>query len=287
MSLHYHEARSIPDAVALMASLGPDARMIAGGTDLIIQMRRKQRAPGHLVNIQPIEALQGLAVNEDGVRIGALATHKMIDQKFAGDKRLHGLSESARVIGGHQVRNAGTIGGNLCNASPAADLLPILLVLEAEVHLFGAGGPRQQSLREFLVAPGRTTRADDEILTEVSFRQPASSAATAFLKAGRRRAMEISLVSVAAMISCDREGKCNDVRIAIGAAAPTAFRACAAEALLKGRSTDAELFAAAGQAAAKESSPISDHRASSGYRRQLVAVLTKRALALCSQRACA
>ena len=272
------------DAIELACRLGPEAKMIAGGTDLVIQMRRRQKSPAHLINIQPIEELQRLVIDDLGVTIGALVTHKRIEQAFENDARLEGLSESARIVGGHQVRNSGTIGGNLCNASPAADLFPILLVLDAEVELVGEAGSRREPLKSFLLAPGHTTKAPDEILARVRFPSPRAGSATAFLKAGRRRAMEISLVSVAAMISLDGDGRCGDVRIAVGAAAPTAFRAAAAESVLKNRTITEELLEAAGQAAADASSPLTDHRASAGYRRRLVATLTKRALMSCSQR---
>jgi aerobic carbon-monoxide dehydrogenase medium subunit len=193
MPFEVHQPESVAEAVRLAGVYGADGRYLAGGTDLIIQINRRRCAPRHLIALDRIAALREIEAAADEIHIGALATHKMIEGRFVVSlANLAALAEAARVIGGHQIRNIATIGGNVVNASPAADLLPVLLTLDAQVVLTGGRGTRRVSLAEFLRGPGDTDRRDDELLTHVAFTRPAPQMATAFLKAGRRRAMEIS-----------------------------------------------------------------------------------------------
>lgn len=284
MSVQYVAATSVADAISLARDCGAGARLIAGGTDLVVQMRRKVFAPTHLIDIQPIAELKQVRIDDRQVEIGAIVTHKEIERLFSSHPRLAGLVESARIVGGHQIRNSGTIGGNICNASPAADLLPILLALEGIVELQGPDGSRREPLESFLKGPGRTSRHPNEILTRITFASPTHSSATAFLRAGRRRAMEISLVSAAALIVLDANQRCISARIAIGAAAPTAFRAREAEVALIGAPITPAALQTAGEAAAEAAKPLSDVRASDTYRRRLVRVMTVRALEACAKR---
>src|SRR5262249_55471076 len=153
--------------------------------------------------------------------------------------RLRALVEGAQVVGGHQVRNVATVGGNIANASPAADVVPVLLALDASVTCAGAAGERTLPLDAFLLGPGQTARRAGELLTAVRFSAPPRGTATAFLKAGRRRAMEISVVCVAVRLTLDGE-RCVDARVALGAVAPTTWRAREVERLLEGRVLTAE-----------------------------------------------
>ncbi len=224
MSFEYHEASSVAEAVDLGARFGDESRFLAGGTDLIIQMRRGKVAPRHVVDLRRVPGLDSIAVNGD-VRLGALVTHRTIERCGAFQGRLRGLVEGAQVVGGHQIRNVGTVGGNIANASPAADVVPVLLALDAVVLAVGPTGERAVPLEEFLVGPGQTARRPGELLTAVRFGAPGERAATAFLKAGRRRAMEIAVVCVAVRLTLDAEGeRCVDARIALGAVAPTTWR---------------------------------------------------------------
>ena len=183
------------------------------------------------------------------------------------DARLIGallaLPEAARVVGGHQIRNVATIGGNIANASPAADLLPVLLALDAEVELGGPEGARRIPLGRFRRGPGVTASEPGELLRRVACKRPPANAATAFVKAGRRRAMEISIVCVGALLSLDENGRVREARIALGAVGPTAMRAAPAETMLRGGEPSAAAFRAAGAAAASHCAPIGDVRASS------------------------
>jgi carbon-monoxide dehydrogenase medium subunit len=283
MSFTYHEPEAISDALALSAKLGRDACYIAGGTDLVIQMRRKRTAPKHVIDLQRLMALKAHAWGTR-ITIGALVSHRTIEHEARQRASLIGLAESACVIGGHQVRNVGTIGGNLCNASPAADLAPILLALESEIVLESVNGQRTLPLREFLLGPGKSARQEGEILSCVTFPALPGDAATAFLKSGRRRSMEISIVSVACALRLGRLGDVLDIRIAVGAAGPVPFRATAAESALRGRPLTEKARREAGEAAAAASTPISDVRASADYRRLLVAKTVTRAIAICQSR---
>jgi carbon-monoxide dehydrogenase medium subunit len=284
MSFDYVEATSIVDAVALISQSPGAAKFVAGGTDLVIQIRRHRQCPQRLIGIQSIEALKTISIVDGCVVLGALVTHKQIerDARFSG--RLFGLAESARVIGGHQVRNAGTIGGNICNASPAADLIPILLALEAEVELVRPDASRWLRLDMLLTGPGKTTKAPDEMLTRVRFAEPGARTATAFLKAGRRRAMEISVISIACSLALDDQERCTDIRLSVGAAAPVPFRAGEAERFLVGERLTEERLRKAAALAAAAASPITDVRASAGHRRRLIAALVPRTLRACLTR---
>src|SRR5436309_2845888 len=240
-------------------------------------MHRGKLRPRHVVSLHRVSGLDAIDAN-GAVRLGALVTHRALERFPAFQGRLRALVEGAEVVGGRQSRNVGTVGGNIVNASPAADVVPVLLVLDAAVTCVGPNGAREMKLDEFLLGPGETALRPDELLTSVRFAAPALRSATGFLKAGRRRAMEISVVCVAVWLSLDGDDRCAGVRIALGAVGPRTLRARSAERLLEGsRLTDAELRQAGGVAAAA-CQPITDVRASAAYRRLLVETLVPRAL---------
>ena len=284
MAFAVHQPQTVAEAITLAGQLGGDARFLAGGTDLLIQIGRKRTQPGHLIALGGLGGLAGIAAGAREISLGSLTTHKAIETHPAFQDRLVALAEAARVIGGHQIRNVGTIGGNIANASPAADLLPVLLSLDAAVELAGAAGTRRLALRDFLRGPGLVDRKPDELLVRVAFPTPPAGAATSFVKFGRRRAMEISVVCVAALLGVGDDGTCRTVRIALGAVGPTAMRAAAAETALCGRAPTPAALRAAGELAAAECTPIDDVRASAAYRRRLVAALVPRALERCLDR---
>jgi CO/xanthine dehydrogenase FAD-binding subunit len=284
VSFDYHEPTSVREAVELGARFGNDGRFLAGGTDLLVQIRRGQIVPRHLLSLHRVPGLD--AIEMDGtITLGALVTHRQLERTSEFRGTLQALGEGAQVVGGHQIRNVATVGGNIVNASPAADVVPVLLALDAAVTLWSPDGERTLPLETFASAPGVTARRPGELLTHASFARPSPHSATAFLKAGRRRAMEISLVCVAVRVTLDaRRERCLEARIALGAVAPTTLRARAAERSVQGRSLSDEVLAEAGRAAAGECQPISDVRASARYRALLVATLVPRALARCRER---
>ena len=284
MSFEYHEPAAVAEAVALGARFGEAGRFLAGGTDLIIQMRRGKVAPRHVLSLHRVPGLDRIEAN-GAITLGALVTHRAVERCADFQGPLGALVEGARVVGGHQIRNVATVGGNVVNASPAADVVPVLLTLDATVTCLGPDGERTLPLEGFLTGPGQTARRPGELLTAIRFERLPPASATAFLKAGRRRAMEISVVCVAARLTLDpaRE-RCLAARITLGAVAPTTMRARAAERALEGRPLTDDVLREAGRLAAGECRPISDVRPSARYRRLLVETLVPRALRRCRER---
>ena len=276
MAFAFHRPETIDAAIAVARQHGEAARFLAGGTDLIIQINRRRAAPQHLISLAGL-GLDTISGTESEFVIGAMATHDAVVTHPGFQTRLVALTEASAGIGGRQVRNIATVGGNVVNASPAADLVPVLLSLDATVDLRGFSGTRSLPLDRFLIERGRTDRRPDEILTTVRFNKPPAASSTAFLKAGRRKAMEISVICVAAHLV--RGGK---ARIAVGAAASRTVRVPEAEALVERRGRDS--FSEASGLAAEFVSPIDDVRASASYRRLLVAAMVERALLVCTGR---
>jgi carbon-monoxide dehydrogenase medium subunit len=281
MRFTFHQPTSIDAAINLAREFGETGRFIAGGTDLIIQMNRKRLAPRHIISLSGLD-LDTIVETPTDYTIGALTTHAAIESHPGFQRQLVALAEASRVIGGRQVRNIATVGGNIVNASPAADLVPVLLTLDASVELKGSAGSRTMPLDQFLIDRGQTRRGIDEILTAVRFSKPSPASATVFLKAGRRKAMEISVVCIAAHLVRRRDGQGYDkVRIAIGAAASKTFRPANAEAFVQREGEKS--FREAGRLAAESAAPISDVRSSARYRKLLVATLVERALIRCHE----
>jgi aerobic carbon-monoxide dehydrogenase medium subunit len=277
----------VAEALALAARFGAEGRFLAGGTDLLVQIQRGRLRPRHLIALHRVPGLTRIEAN-GGTGLGACVTHRAIEKTAAFAGSLRALVEGAEVIGGHQVRNVATVGGNLANASPAADLTPCLLVLDVRVALLSEAGEREVPLERFLVGPNETSRRPEELLTRVLIPTPAPRTATAFLKAGRRKAMEISLACVAARLTLDAGGeRCLEARIALGAVAATTVRAHVAERLLEREPIGRETFAQAAALAVDACAPIDDVRASARFRRHLVGVLVRRALQHCAERAAA
>ena len=276
MSFAFHRPETIDAAIAFAREQGEAARFLAGGTDLIIQINRGRTAPKHLISLAGL-GLDAIEETPTEYVIGAMATHDAVVTHPGFQTNLIALTQASAVIGGRQVRNIATVGGNIVNASPAADLVPVLLALDATVDLRGSAGTRSMPLDRFLVERGRTERRPEEILTAVRFDKPPAASATWFLKAGRRKAMEISVICVAAHLV--RGGK---ARIAIGAAASRTVRVLEAEALVEKQGAAA--FCEAGRIAANVVTPIDDVRASARYRKLLVAAMVERALAACADR---
>jgi carbon-monoxide dehydrogenase medium subunit len=275
MGFDFHRPQTVEAAINLAGQHGEAAYFLAGGTDLIIQINRRRLAPQHLISLEAL-GLDGISETAAEFVIGATTTHQSVVTHPAFQRQLIALPQASAVIGGRQVRNIATVGGNIVNASPAADLVPALLVLDATVDLRGSAGHRSLPLDGFLVERGQTDRRPDEILTSVRFARPPAASATWFLKAGRRKAMEIAVVCVATHLV--KDGK---ARIAVGAAASRTVRVPEAEALVERRGSAA--FGEAAKVAAARVAPIDDVRASARYRRLLVATLVERALVACQR----
>jgi len=273
----YLAPTSLEEALETVGQQTEGVQIIAGGTDLVPRMRSRVIEPKLLVDLRLLN-LDGIEKTADGIRIGASATHTDILESDLLAEHCPALCEAAADIAGPPIRNRGTVGGNLVNASPAADLAPPLLVYDAVVILAKAGSKREIPLVDFFTGPGQTVLAADELLTEIRIPAVPPNTTSKFIKLGKRKAMAVAVVSAAARLTIDQAGKISQARIALGSVAPTPIRARKAEASLEGQSPSSDLFTEAGQIAGSESSPISDIRASGSYRKKMVAVLTRRAL---------
>lgn len=276
----YVAPRSVEGAVRVMAA--GDVTVVCGGTDLTPQTESgARRYAATLMNIRRIEGLSGIAQVEGQIRIGALTTVAEIRHDPTICQFVPVLAEAAEHFASEQIRNAASLGGNLCNASPAGDMSIPLLVLDAAVELScwadGQIRTREVPLEKFFVGPGRTVKQPTELLTAVVFKQPAPDFVGHFRKSGPRPALEISTVSIA-VGGTFSQGIFRDVRVALGAVAPTPLRARGVEAALEGRRLDAERIAAAMAAAGADAKPIDDVRASAWYRGHLVRVFTEEVL---------
>jgi carbon-monoxide dehydrogenase medium subunit len=283
MAVHFdfHAPGTWDEAVALMREYGPDAVPLAGGTDLMILLERQQIAPRHVVSLAQIPHWNALEVSGD-LTLGAGTTYRQLEKTPALCGKHTALVEAARQVGGVQVRNVATVAGNLCNASPAADSVPPLLVMEATLMLYGPDGGRSVPADEFITRPGQVALGEGELLRQIRVPALPDRTATVFLKAGRRRAMEISIVCVAARLTMAPEGEtCQTARIALGSVAPTPIRAREAEKILEGQPLTPALLREAAQLAVEATEPISDVRASAEYRRYLTGVMVRQALEQC------
>ena len=267
---------------ALQAMADGDATIFCGGTDLAPQTESGARQyKATLLNIRRIEGLSGIAAKGDEVRIGAATTVSEIRRSTALAEIAPVLIEAAEHFASEQIRNAASVGGNLCNASLAGDMIPPLLVLGASVELAcwrdDAVQTRRVPLERFFVSPGKTVKLPQELLTAVVFDRPATDFVGRFRKSGPRPALEISTVSVA-LGARFADGLLRDVRVAMGSVAPTPLRARHVEAALEGKPLEAAAIAAAVAATAQDAKPIDDVRASAWYRGHLVRVFVEEVL---------
>jgi CO/xanthine dehydrogenase FAD-binding subunit len=274
----FEEPKSLEDACELMASFGAKAKVLAGGTDLLVNMKKKVLAPAHVVSLGRVEPLKSLEGSNGSIRIGALMTASAIAEAEGVKKGFSALARAASWLGSPLIRNLATIGGNLASARPAADFPPPLMAYGAEVLLRKKGGERKVPLEAFFKGPGMTVVEPDEILADIVVPKPPSGSGAGYMKLGVRKALEISIVNVAAFLSLDGAGVIRTARVVLGAVAPIPIRAPSAETVLVGQMPSQEVFAKAGDAAAGDSRPIDDFRGSAEYRREMVKVLTRRAL---------
>lgn len=285
MSFAYQAAHDLDEALAVLAESSDPVQVLAGGTDVGVQFLRGEIAPERVLYIGGIEALRGIAAN-GGLTLGALTTHRELAESPIVRQEFAALAEAANQVGGRQTQNVGTVGGNVANASPAADLPPALLLADAQVTLAGASGQRTLALADFFLARRQTARRPDELVTALALERPRPWTAEAYVKLGRRRAMEIAIVGLAMRLSFDEaREQIVDARVAVCAAAERPYRAPDAEAALIGSTLDEETLAEAGRLAAAPASPIDDVRASAEYRRRVIESLTVRAAQRCRDRA--
>jgi len=281
--MEFHALRSEDEALERLAELGDDARILAGGTDLVLQHRRGETHASAWLSIGRLGGLRPIEELEDRVEVGALATHRAIGRDPAIARRHAAIAAAAATVGGWQTQAVGTVGGNVCNASPAADLMPPLLIADAEVRLVSRSGERVVGLEDFVVDRRRTARRPDELVTGIRLPAPPPRSGEVYLKVAPRTAMEVAIVGIAVRLTLSADGDVIDARIAACAVAPHPFRARSAERALVEGSTQA--VAEAGRSLAAEAHPIDDARASARYRRLVLPGLLARAVAMSRERA--
>ncbi len=276
----YLRPETIEEACSMLSQFNGKARVIAGGTDLMVNMKQKTDSPAYLVDISYFPGLNTIEYNEeDALKIGALCTHSDIESSSVIQGKFNILAQACRSIGSVQIRNLGTIGGNLCNASPSADSAPALLGLDAKARIFGSAGENAVELAKFFTGPGETILKPNEILTGIDISTISPHSSAVYLKLSPRRAMDLAVVGVAIVLWLSADGSiCTDIRIALGAVAPVPIRAFKAEEIIRGQKLNNTLIDETARVAAEETKPITDLRGSVEYRKEMVKVLTRRGI---------
>ncbi len=278
-----HEPTDLAQAADLLARFPGRARLLAGGTDLIVDLKSARTSAEHLVSLNRIESLRGIE-NQSGLRIGAMTTIAEIERSPLIGGPFVALREAARQMASPQVRHLATIGGNIASAVPCADLPPVLGVLDAALVLWSPGGSRRVALTEFFIGPRQTIRREEELLVAILVPAPRPRFGAAYERFALREGNSIAVASVAASLTLGRNDSITAARIMLGAVAPVPLPVRDAEPVLCGRRLDEGIDRAA-EVAMEAAQPISDVRGSAAFRRRLVGVLTRRALRAAHQRA--
>ena len=276
----YLEARTLRQAISLMQRHGEDARIVAGSTDFLVRWRQGVWQPQYVVDIRRIASLGRITYSRSqGLRLGPLAKIRDLESHPSIRQNYPALAASAASFAGVQVRNLATVGGNICNASPAGDTLPALLAFDAHCRIVGPDGERWLPLTDVFAGPGRTVLQNTEVLAEIRLPPPLPGSGSLYIKHSPRGAMDIATLGVASVISLVEGGRvCRTVRIALGAVAPTPIRVPTAENLLSGKTVTPELIREAAWEAQRAAKPIDDIRGSAEHRKAMVEVLTQRTL---------
>ena len=274
----YFEPQTIEECIRLKQELGSAAIYIAGGTDVMPKLNDGVLRPKAVISLHKIKEMHEVSGEEDGLRIGALAPLREIALSGILGSEYDVIREAAGHVSSMQVRNIATIGGNVCNASPSADAVQGLMVLDAVCRIQGLNGYSEKPLSEFFTGPGETILAEEDLLTGFFVPRPAERTGAAHIKFSIRGNIDISIVGAAAAITLNDEGIAEKVRISLAAVAPTPLRVTSAESFLTGKKMSSEVFEEAAGMAENACSPIDDQRASAGYRREMVKVHTRIAL---------
>jgi carbon-monoxide dehydrogenase medium subunit len=275
--MDYCRPASFQEALAVLAADG-SSTVIAGGTDLLVDIKFRDFHPAGLININALDELRYVREDADGLHIGALTSvEELAGNRLVAD-RFTAIADAARTFASLQVRNLATIGGSLGRATPAGDLLPPLLCLDASVVVARDGSERVVPLTDFFLGPRRTVLEQGELVREVVVPTPPPRSGTSYARMSYRDVLDLAIVGVASRLTLDGDGRVSDARVALGAVAPKPIRAPRTEALLVGRPVTDELIEEAGATAAGEATPISDQRASAEYRTHVTGVLARRSL---------
>ena len=269
--------RDVDEALRVLSERGSEAKLLAGGTDLLPQLKNGMIKPAWVIDLSGVERVRALRAETSGLRIGAAVTARTLERDATAQKIYTSLAESGALVGSVQVRNLATLGGNLCNAAPSADMAPPLLALDAEAVIAGPKGERRLPFTDFFTGVRSTVLGVDEILLEIFVPAPKARSGGHYLRHTPRRELDIAVVGVASQLTLSN-GTCAKARIALAAVAPVPLRARAAEQALEGKPVTPETIERAAELAVEAAKPISDQRGSADYRRHLVRVLTRRTL---------
>ena len=279
---------ALPESLAAAISAlgeGSDIKVVAGGTDLLPQMKNGLVSARRVVDVSQVPELKVFEKTSDGqLRVGAGVDAHAIELSNLANNGFKSLAEGAGVVGSFQIRNLATLGGNLANAAPSADMAPPLLALEAEFVIAGPNGLRRVRADEFFVGVRQTVLAPDELLVEIIIPNPGKNSGGTYVRHTPRRELDIAVVGVASQLTIEG-GRCTSARVALASVAPVPLRATQAEARLEGESITPQLIEEASQLAVQAAKPISDQRGSADFRRHLVRVLTRRTLTIALERA--
>jgi carbon-monoxide dehydrogenase medium subunit len=272
----YLKPTSLDEVLDLKKKYGPRAQLVAGGTDVMVFIKQGNRSPEVLISLRGLTDLCYIRKNED-YHIGALATHRMLEQSQLAKRELTALHQGASQVGSVQVRNMGTLGGNICNAAPSADTAAPLLVLDAVAVLQSADGQRKVPMEAFFIGPSETEKKEDEVLVEIEIPQTMGRFKTAYCKHARRQAMTLPIIGVSVGIMLDKD-VITDARIALTVAAPTPIRVHQAEDYLKGKLFEERVLQEAGQIASSPECcmPRDSLRCEGWYREEMVRTLIPR-----------
>jgi len=273
-AFEHYAPDSVEELLELLKSK-PNAKLIAGGTDLLLQMKEGTAQPETVVSLKNVEELGGFSVSKNGYRLGTGMTLRRITRSNELTQNFPGLIYAAGVVASEQIRSLATLGGNICNASPSADMVPPLIALDAVVQLVSSQSQCELPLSEFFKGPGESVLKSGEILHSIFLPQPSGS--MIYSKHAPRKYMDLAVVGVAVRLA-KKHGKINEARVALGAVGPVPFRAEKTEALLAGQTLTTELMREAGEMAAGECVPIDDIRGSAWYRKRMVKVHVRRNL---------
>ena len=277
-AFEYAAPQNLQEAVALLSEANGEARALAGGTDLIAQMKENRRSPSLVVDVKKIPELNVLSYTT-GLRIGAAVSCTKIAGFKPATAHYPALAEACALVGSYQIQNRAALGGNFCNAAPSADAVPPALSYGATLVIEGLGGRRALQAEDFFVGPGQTVLEKGEVLVEIVLPPPPSHSGAAYLRFIPREEMDIAVAGVGSFVQLNPDDHtCEQARISLAAVAPTPVRAKEAEAFLAGRHLDDTTIAHAGELASQAASPISDVRGSAAYRIELIKVLTRRTL---------
>jgi len=273
----YHKPAELADVFGLLEQHGAKAELIAGGTDVMVTIKQSNRSPEALISLRNLSHLSYIQKNGD-YHIGALTTHRMLEQSELAQRELTALYQGASQVGSIQVRNVATIGGNICNAAPSADTAAPLLIMNAKLVLKSNRGEREVAIQDFFVGPSETVKEWDEILTEIIIPKPQGNFGSAYLKHSRRKAMNLPIIGVAVGLSVSKDSIITDARIALTVAAPTPIRVPLAEEFLEGKTLSDDLLKEAGALASSPEccSPRDSLRCEGWYREDMVRILIPR-----------